>query len=43
MYMDWDYWGKPLPSVGDPKAQLLIMGLAPPSAWREQNGENVYR
>ena len=29
MYMDWDYWGKPLPSVGDPKAQLLIMGLAP--------------
>ncbi len=29
MYMDWDYWGKPLPSIGDPEAQLLIMGLAP--------------
>lgn len=23
------YWGKPLPSFGDPKAQILIVGLAP--------------
>ncbi len=23
------YWGKPLPSFGDPQAQLLIVGLAP--------------
>ena len=29
MYMDWDYWGKPLPSFGDPDARLLIIGLAP--------------
>ena len=29
MYLDWDYWGKPLPSFGDPQARLLIMGLAP--------------
>jgi len=29
MYMDWDYWGKPLPSFGDPSARLLILGLAP--------------
>ncbi len=27
--MQWDYWGKPLPSFGDPKAQLLLVGLAP--------------
>ena len=26
---DWDYWGKPLPSFGDPAARLLIIGLAP--------------
>ncbi len=26
---DWDYWGKPVPSFGDPAARLLIVGLAP--------------
>jgi uracil-DNA glycosylase family 4 len=29
MYRDWDYWGKPVPSFGDPNAELLIVGLAP--------------
>jgi uracil-DNA glycosylase len=29
MYRDWDYWGRPLPSFGDPDAELLILGLAP--------------
>ncbi|MGH9744958.1 MAG: uracil-DNA glycosylase [Candidatus Acidiferrales bacterium] len=24
-----EYWGKPVPGFGDPKAQLLILGLAP--------------
>lgn len=28
-YLDWDYWGKPVPSFGDPNARLLIIGLAP--------------
>jgi len=28
-YKDWKYWGKPLPSFGDPHAQLLVVGLAP--------------
>lgn len=28
-YMDWDYWGRPVPSFGDPDAQLLLIGLAP--------------
>jgi uracil-DNA glycosylase len=28
-YRDWDYWGKPVPGFGDPKAQLLVIGLAP--------------
>jgi uracil-DNA glycosylase len=28
-YREWDYWGKPLPSFGDPQARLLIIGLAP--------------
>jgi uracil-DNA glycosylase len=28
-YMDWDYWGKPVPGFGDYDARLLIIGLAP--------------
>jgi uracil-DNA glycosylase family 4 len=28
-YMHWDYWGRPVPSFGDPSARLLIIGLAP--------------
>src|ERR1700734_2603680 len=28
-YLDWTYWGKPVPSFGDPAAHLLILGLAP--------------
>ena len=28
-YRDCEYWGKPVPGFGDPKAQLLILGLAP--------------
>ena len=28
-FQDWEYWGKPNPSFGDPKAQVLLVGLAP--------------
>ena len=28
-YLDWDYWGAPVPNFGDPQARLLIVGLAP--------------
>ena len=28
-YRDWDYWGRPVPSFGDPQARVLIIGLAP--------------
>ncbi len=28
-YRDWDYWGKPVPSLGSSDARLLIVGLAP--------------
>ena len=28
-YMDWEYWAKPVPSFGDPKAKVLVLGLAP--------------
>ncbi len=28
-YSEWDYWGRPVPSFGDPQARVLILGLAP--------------
>jgi uracil-DNA glycosylase len=28
-YLDWEYWGRPVPSFGDPEARLLLIGLAP--------------
>jgi uracil-DNA glycosylase family 4 len=28
-FQDWEYWGKPNPSFGDPDAQVLLVGLAP--------------
>jgi uracil-DNA glycosylase family 4 len=28
-YLDWDYWGKPVPGFGDPHARVLVIGLAP--------------
>ena len=28
-YRDCDYWGQPVPNFGDPRARLLVVGLAP--------------
>jgi len=28
-FLDWEYWGRPIPGFGDPNASLLIVGLAP--------------
>jgi uracil-DNA glycosylase family 4 len=28
-YRDCEYWGKPVPGFGDPKARVLVLGLAP--------------
>ena len=28
-FSDWDYWGRPVPGFGDPRARLLVVGLAP--------------
>jgi uracil-DNA glycosylase family 4 len=29
MYRDQEYWAKPVPGFGDPKARILALGLAP--------------
>ena len=28
-FMDWEYWGKPVPGYGNPNSKLMILGLAP--------------
>jgi uracil-DNA glycosylase len=28
-FREWDYWARPLPGFGDPRARLWIVGLAP--------------
>jgi uracil-DNA glycosylase family 4 len=28
-YLDWVYWGKPVPGFGDSQARVLLIGLAP--------------
>ena len=28
-FLDWNYWGKPVPGFGDPHAQVMAVGLAP--------------
>ena len=38
MYMDWVYWGKPVPSFGDHEAQILLLGLAPAAHGANRTG-----
>lgn len=37
-YRDWTYWGRPIPSFGDPEARLLIVGLAPAAHGANRTG-----
>ncbi len=37
-FLDWDYWGQPVPNFGDPRARLLIVGLAPAAHGANRTG-----
>ena len=37
-YMEWDYWGKPVPGFGDHEARLVIIGLAPAAHGANRTG-----
>ena len=37
-FRDWDYWGAPVPSHGDPAGRLLLVGLAPASHGANRTG-----
>src|SRR5258707_647634 len=38
VFIDWDYWGKPVPGFGDPRARLWIIGLAPAAHGANRTG-----
>jgi uracil-DNA glycosylase family 4 len=38
MFADCNYWGRPVPNFGDPKARLLIVGLAPAAHGANRTG-----
>ena len=38
MYRDWEYWGRPVPSFGDPDAELLVLSLAPAAHGANRTG-----
>ena len=37
-YVDWDYWGRPVPGFGDPRATVVIVGLAPAAHGANRTG-----
>jgi uracil-DNA glycosylase family 4 len=37
-FLDWNYWGKPVPGFGDARAELLILGLAPAAHGANRTG-----
>jgi uracil-DNA glycosylase family 4 len=37
-YLDWTYWGRPVPGFGDPEAWLWIVGLAPAAHGANRTG-----
>ena len=39
-YRDEEYWGKPVPGFGDPKARVLVVGLAPGAHGSNRTGRN---
>jgi len=37
-YRAWTYWGRPVPNFGDPRARVLIVGLAPAAHGANRTG-----
>jgi uracil-DNA glycosylase family 4 len=37
-FMDWTYWGQPVPGFGDQRARIMIVGLAPAAHGANRTG-----
>src|SRR5256712_10732829 len=42
-FLNWNYWGKPVPGFGDIKASILVVGLAPAPHGGDCTGEGLPR
>src|SRR3989441_12530363 len=42
-FLNWNYWGKPVPGFGDIKASILVVGLAPAPHGGDRTGRGVPR
>lgn len=38
MYLDDEYWGRPVPGFGDPRARIVVVGLAPAAHGANRTG-----
>ena len=38
MFREWEYWGRAAPGFGDPRAELLVLGLAPAAHGTNRTG-----
>ena len=39
-FREQEYWGKPIPGFGDPRAKVLILGLAPAAHGGNRTGRS---
>ncbi|MDR7418222.1 MAG: uracil-DNA glycosylase [Armatimonadota bacterium] len=37
-FASWEYWGRPVPGIGDPRARVLLVGLAPAAHGANRTG-----
>jgi len=37
-FREWDYWGRGVPGFGDPRARILVLGLAPAAHGANRTG-----
>ncbi|HEX9766961.1 MAG TPA: uracil-DNA glycosylase [Nitriliruptorales bacterium] len=37
-FQEWEYWGRPVPGFGDPKARIVTVGLAPAAHGANRTG-----
>ena len=37
-FRDWDYWARPIPGFGDPRARVVLLGLAPAAHGANRTG-----
>jgi uracil-DNA glycosylase family 4 len=37
-FRDWTYWGRPVPGFGDPRARVVLLGLAPAAHGANRTG-----